>query len=209
MLITIGKAHHFIFDRRAIAWADPFDHASIHRATIEVIADDVVGFLVGVRHVARHLTRVLRDIAQEREHRHRVVAVLLAQYAEVDSPCVNARRRTGFQAADAQRQFTQTTRQRDRRRIASTATAVVIQTDMNFTVKECPHGQHYRFRAEFQPHLGDSTDNAIVLDNQIFYRLLEDHQVWLILQCGTHRLTVKHAICLGASGTNGRAFAGV
>ena len=65
MLITIGKAHHFVFDRRAVARTDTFDHACIHRTTIEVIADHVMGFLIGMRDVTRHLTRMLRSIAQE------------------------------------------------------------------------------------------------------------------------------------------------
>lgn len=64
MLVPVGKAHNFVFDRRAVAWADPFDHTCIHRATIEVIADHVMGFLVGIRDITRHLARVLRDIAQ-------------------------------------------------------------------------------------------------------------------------------------------------
>ena len=65
MLVTIGKAHHFVFDRRAVAWADTFDHASVHWATIEVIADHVMGFLIGMRDVTRHLARMLRSITQE------------------------------------------------------------------------------------------------------------------------------------------------
>ena len=109
MLVTIGKAHHLVFDRRAVARADPFDHASIHWAAIEVIADHVMGFLVGMRDVARYLLRMLSRIAHEREHRHRIITVLLRQHAEINGARVNTRRCTGFQAADAQRQFTQTT----------------------------------------------------------------------------------------------------
>jgi tRNA U34 5-carboxymethylaminomethyl modifying enzyme MnmG/GidA len=30
MLVTIGKAHDFVFDRRAVAWTDPFDHPGVH-----------------------------------------------------------------------------------------------------------------------------------------------------------------------------------
>lgn len=63
--------------------------------------------------VARHLFRVLAGIAQEREYRHRRIAVLWRQYAEIDSAGVDARWRTGFQAVNAQRQFSQTLRQRD------------------------------------------------------------------------------------------------
>ena len=206
MLITIGKAHHFVFDRRAVAWADPFDHASIHGAAIEVITDHVMGFLVGMRDVARYLLRMLCRIAHERENRHGVITVLLRQHAEINGARINTRRSTGFQAADAQRQFTQTARQWNRRRIASRATAVVIQTDMNFTVQEGAHGQHHGFRAELEAHLGHGAHDAIVLNDKIFNRLLEDHQVRLVLQRGTHSLTVKHAVCLSSGRTHSGTF---
>ena len=206
MLVTIGKAHHFIFDRRAITWADPFDHAGVHWAAIEVAADHVMGFFIGVRDVARHLLRMLRRIAHEREHRHRVITVLLCQYAEINGTRINSRRRTGFQAAYAQRQLTQTTRQRNRRRIARTATAVVVQTNMDFTVQECPDRQYHRFCAELETHLGHGANNAIVFHDKIFYSLLEDHQVRLVFQRGAHSLTVKHAVCLCTGGANSRTF---
>ena len=209
MLVAIGKAHHFVFDRRAVAWTDPFDHAGVHRAAIEVIADHIMGFLVGVRDVARHLLRMLCRIAHKREDRHWVITVLLRQHAEINGARINTRRRAGFQAADAQRQLAQTARQWDRRRIASTAAAVVIQTNMNFTVKEGTHGQHHGFGAEFEAHLGHGAHDAIVLNDKIFNRLLEDHQVRLVLQRGTYCLTIKHAVSLSAGGAHCRSFAGV
>ena len=209
MLVAIGKAHDFVFDRRAIARSDPFDHSGVHRTAIEVIADHIVGFLVSVGDIARYLARMLIRGSHEREDRHRVIAMLLRQHAEIDGARVNTRRSTGFQTTYAQRQFTQTTRQRDRRRIAGAAAAVVVQTNMNFAVKEGPDGQHYRFSAEFEAHLGDGAHDAIVFDNQIFNRLLEDHQVRLVLQRGTYCLTIKHAVSLGAGGAHCRSFAGV
>ncbi len=101
MLVTIGKTHHLVFDRRTVAWADPFDHASVHWATIEVITNHVMGFLIGMRDVTRHLLRMLRSIPHKRENRHRVIAMLLSQHAEIDSTRINTRRCAGFQATDA------------------------------------------------------------------------------------------------------------
>ena len=209
MLVAIGKAHDFVFDRRAVAWTDPFDHPGVHGAAIEVIADHVMGFLVSVGDIARHLTRMLIGRSHKREDRHWVIAMLLRQHAEIDGARVNARRGSGFQPADAQRQFTQATRQRDRRRVAGASAAVVIQTNMDFAVKEGPDGQYHRFGSEFEAHLGDRTYDTIVFDNQIFHCLLEDHQVRLVLQRSAYRLTVQHAVSLGASGAHRGAFAGV
>ncbi|MNC25053.1 hypothetical protein D3C75_731290 [compost metagenome] len=80
---------------------------------------------------------------------------------------------------------------------------------MNFAIQECPDSQNHGLGTELQPHLGDSTHNAIVLDNQIFNRLLEDHQVRLVFQCSAHRLPIQHAVSLSTSGPYGWAFAGV
>ncbi|CCJ83103.1 hypothetical protein BN134_3876 [Cronobacter dublinensis 1210] len=207
--VAIGEAHHFIFDRRAVARPDPLDNACVHRAAIEVIADHVMGFFVGVRDVARHLARMLTRRPHERKDRHWVVAMLLIEHAEIDSARIDTRRRPGFQATDAQRQFTQSTRQRYGRRIACTAAAVVIKPDMNFAVEESTDRQHHCFGAEFKAHLRDGAHDAIVFHDQVIHGLLEDHQVRLIFQRGTHGLFVQHAIRLSAGSAHGRAFAGV
>ena len=108
MLVTIRKAHHFVFNGRAVTRADPFDHTGIHRAAIEVIADHFMGFFIGVRDMARHLFRMLIRTAHEGEYRHRVVTELWCQLSKIDGPGVNTRRCSCFQTADTQRQFPQT-----------------------------------------------------------------------------------------------------
>ena len=80
---------------------------------------------------------------------------------------------------------------------------------MDLTVQECPDGQNNRFGAEFEPHLGNCANDTIVLHDKIFHCLLEDHQVRLVLQGSTHRLTIKHAVCLSAGRTHSGAFTGV
>ncbi|MOA52170.1 hypothetical protein D3C78_1754190 [compost metagenome] len=64
-----------------------------------------MGFLVGMRDVTRHLSRMLSCIAHEREDRNGRVALLLSQHAEIDRARVDARRRTGLQAINTQRQL--------------------------------------------------------------------------------------------------------
>ena len=108
MLISVSEAHDLVFDRRTVAWADTFDHSGIHRTTIEVTADHIMRFLVGMGDIARHLLWMLRCVAHKREHRHWVIAMLLRQHTEIDGARVNTRRRTGFQTTNAQWKFTQT-----------------------------------------------------------------------------------------------------
>ena len=106
MRVSVSKAHDFVFDRRTVAWADTFDHSGIHRTAIEVTADHVMRFFVGMGDVARHLLWMLGRIAHKREHRHRVIAMLLCKDAKVDGTRINTRRCPGFQTTNTQRKFT-------------------------------------------------------------------------------------------------------
>src|SRR5476649_373689 len=104
----IGKTHDFIFDRRAVTRADPFNDPGVHRAAIKIIADHIMRFFIGVGHVTRDLARMLRHIAHEREDWRRVVTMLWSKRAKIDRTCVNTRRCTGFEAIHTKWQFTQT-----------------------------------------------------------------------------------------------------
>lgn len=76
--------------------------------------------------------------------------------------------------------------------------------------QEGAYGQYHRFGAEFQAHLGDGAHDAIVFDDQILNRLLEDHQIGLILNA-VHPDSpgaIQHDR-LSACGASGWAFAGV
>src|SRR3546814_11369548 len=79
----VGKTMVLVFDRRAVARADAFDHAGIHRRTIEVGGNDLVRSRVGVSDPAADLRRVLLTIAHERHHRQRCVARLLGHKRKI------------------------------------------------------------------------------------------------------------------------------
>ena len=55
MAFFVGKAHDLIFDRWAIAWADAFDHARKERRTMDVIANDLMGFGCRMHQIAGQL----------------------------------------------------------------------------------------------------------------------------------------------------------
>ena len=58
VLLFLGKFHHLIFDRGAIAGPDPFNSAGIHRRLVEIGADDVVRPRGGVGDPAGNLFHV-------------------------------------------------------------------------------------------------------------------------------------------------------
>ena len=72
----VGKTGDLVLDRRAVTRPNPLDHPGVHGAAIQVVADHLVGELVGMGNVAGHLTRVLAGVADEGEDRARIVAVL-------------------------------------------------------------------------------------------------------------------------------------
>src|SRR5713101_917323 len=55
MPLLVVKAHHLIFDRRAIARALALNHPGVHRRPIDSAADNLVGARVGVRKMTRDL----------------------------------------------------------------------------------------------------------------------------------------------------------
>ena len=76
---------------------------------------------VGMRNPARHLLRMLRSVAEIGKYRHRIVAGLNRESAEIDRAGINPRRRAGLQAAHRQFEFAQARRQTDRRRVTGSA----------------------------------------------------------------------------------------
>ena len=73
----LGEAHDLVLDRRTVARTDALDDAGEQRRAIEAAANDLVRALVGVRDPAGDLPRMHRAVADEAEHRRRIVARLL------------------------------------------------------------------------------------------------------------------------------------
>src|SRR5205085_1936711 len=101
--------------------------------------EDLVRPRVRVGDPAGELSRMLLSAAEKTEHRYSArrraavraghsIAGLLGQHAEIDGPPVQTRRRASLQPTLRQAQFLQPRRQADRRRIARSTAAVVLQT---------------------------------------------------------------------------------
>ncbi|MNM68087.1 hypothetical protein D3C81_796370 [compost metagenome] len=205
----VGEAGDLVLDRRAVTGAYPLDHPGIHGAAIQVVADHLVGLLVGVGNVAGHLTRVLTGVADEREDGTRIVTVLLLHHGEIDGTGIDAWRRASLEPIDAQRQLTQTLRQGDRGRIPGAAALVVFHPDVDQTVQEGADCQHHRLAADADPALGDHAGDTIPVHDEIVTGLLEDLQIRVILQGLAHHGLVEQAIRLGTCGSHRGPFGGV
>ncbi|MNN16206.1 hypothetical protein D3C81_1293380 [compost metagenome] len=196
-----------VFDRRAVTRADTFDDARVHRRTVEVRSNDFVGTGIGVGNPAAHLPRMHGLVAHERHHRNRRIARLLGHYREIHRATVDTWRGAGFQAADAQRQFTHAMGQGDCRRITGAAAGVVLQTNVDKSTEEGPGGQYHGVGEKTQTHLRHYTTHLVLFDDQVIAGLLKYPQVGLVLKNLAHYRFVDSAVGLGASSAYGRAFA--
>lgn len=162
-----------------------------------------MGTGVGMRDPARQLARVHGHAAHVGKHGNRIqIARLLFQDAVVDRAAIDARRRAGLQAPLRQGQFLQALPQGDSGRIAGTAARIVLQAHVNQAIQERTRSQHHGLGAELQTDLGNGTDHAIALHHQVFDRLLEQPEVWLVFQAATDSLAVQHPISLSARSAN-------
>ena len=209
MLRAFGEPHHFVFDGRAVAWPDAFDHARVHRRAIEAAADDVVRRRVGVGDMADGLRGVDVRRRQERHHGARFVPRLGVHRAEIHAAAVKARRRAGLQAVHAQRQGAQAFGQRIGRRIARAPAGLVLQADVDAPAEKRARGQDDAIGLEPQAHLRIDAANPVILDVEVHYRLLEDGEIGLRFHEVAHRVPVKHAIGLCPRRPHRRPFAPV
>ena len=132
----VGKAVHFIFNRGAVARADPFNHARVHWRAIQVTQNNLVGALVGVRDMAAHLLGMHLPRAEVRHHRRWGIARLLFQLRKIDGFGIDTRRRAGFEPVNMKRQRTQSFCQRVGGRITRAASAALIQPDVDNATQE-------------------------------------------------------------------------
>ena len=206
MAFLVGKAMDLVFDRRAITRADTFDHTGIHRRTIKIGRDDFVCPCVGMGNPATDLGRVLFLVAHERHHGNRGIARLLGHDREIHRAAIDTRWCTGFQAADSQRQFTQTVCQGDRRWITGAAARVILHPDVDKSTEEGACCQNHGISHETQAHLGHYATHLILFNDQVISCLLKYPQVGLVFERFAYRRLVQNPVGLCTGCPHSRAF---
>src|ERR1035437_6147917 len=141
--VFVRKTVDLVFHAGAVARTHTFNLAGEHRAAIKAGADDVVSGGVGVGNPARHLLRGPAGPPPETEHRPRVapasghpVTRLLGALTEVDGAAVKARRGSGFKARLWQLEFLEPCAQSGGRGIASAASGVIVQANVNLAIEK-------------------------------------------------------------------------
>ena len=124
--VAIAEALHLVFDRRAIAWTAAFDRASKERRSVDIGLDDGVRFGSGAGDRAIDL----REAASGQEGGHRPVGRLgrlALEASPVDRPTVEARRRSGFEAALGEAEVFELVGEPERRPLPGPAAGYLIE----------------------------------------------------------------------------------
>ena len=97
MGLAVGKAHHFIFDGRAVPGADTFNNAAVLRRQMKVFPDDLMGPGVGVGGMTGHHGTV-EGFGHIRESQRFFGTGLFLRFGKVDAALVDSGRGAGFKA---------------------------------------------------------------------------------------------------------------
>ena len=139
----IGETHHLILDGWAVARTNPFNHTGEHRRTAEVLANDVVGVLVGVGHPAGELILKVGAVRRrEAEVVRRLVARLLFSLCKINRVTVHAWWRPRLETAQLEAEMFQVLGQLDAWQGVVGATTVHELADDNFAATASTGGQN-------------------------------------------------------------------
>ena len=131
VLRAVGKAGDLVFEGRAIARTHALDAAVVHGRAVQVLTDDGVCGLIGVRDMAVDLLRVHLAGARKRKYRRGRVPRLGFHPAVINAAAVQAGRCTCLQAPDTERPFTQALRQGQGRWVARTPGGILSGPHMD------------------------------------------------------------------------------
>ena len=128
---ALCKTHHFVFDRRAVAWANSFDLTTVHGGLIKAATDNVMGMLGGASNMATNLTRIIGGRTKKGESRRRIIAWLNLKCGKIDGAAINPRRCARLKPSGPRTQFAQAVGKRQCWRISRTAAGLTVEAYVN------------------------------------------------------------------------------
>src|SRR5436309_1804681 len=147
---AVGKLHHLVLDRGAVARTGAADLARVERREVEMVADHAVGARVGAGEVAEELIELelFRPVG---ERLRRVVAWLRGHGVPVDRVAMEARRGAGLKAPALEPQLGQALAQRAGGVLPDPSARQLARADVDQAVEEGPGGDHGRPAADPPP----------------------------------------------------------
>ncbi len=209
MASLFSKADNLVLNRRAVTWPGAVDLTAIHRRFVQVIADNLVGLLIGVSHITRDLF-LLNALGHVRKGQGLVITWLQGQLAIINGTTIQTGRGSRLQTTQLKLHPLKGFGQFDRGRLASAAAAHLGRANVNQTTQERTRGDDHRLGLK-SPTAGTyhGFRHALIIEQNIFHHRLFDGEVLGCLQLLTHRFTVNESVGLGTGATHGRALGSI
>src|SRR5262249_5811991 len=137
----IGELDDLVFDAWAIPRTNALNLAGVHRRTMHILANDAMRLLRSEGDIARDL--LLSDPASaEAEGRGIVIAGLHLEARPIDSPAIEAWRRSRFQPAAAKPEQLERLTQQLRRRLPASTSGIGLLAAMDQPVEKRSGGNN-------------------------------------------------------------------
>jgi len=206
--VLVGEADDLVLDGRAITRPHAADLPRIHGRTVQVGADDGVGFRRGVGDAARHLGHG-DALGQGGERHRRVVARLHLQRRPVDGAPIQPCRGSSLQARQREAGAGQRRRQTVGRRVTHPAGRPALLAAMDQAAQEGAGGDDDGTRADTAAVGQHQSGHPALADQQILGRAGQQGQIGGLVQQRPHGLAIELAVGLGARPLHRRPLAAV
>ena len=236
MALLLGKTHHLVLDRRAIAGSNPLNAAAIHGRFVQIGPDDLVGLRRGVGDPAGNLFHVehfrppavegeqgtaaqfraggsriglfIDAAGQVAEGRWRAVAGLDFALGEVDAAAVDAAGGAGFEAFHLKTELLEAVRQGGNG-VAHASTRLVLQADMEQAAHEGARGNDHGLGLVDHAQAGADAGHLVVRHQNLGGVALVQVEVGLVFNQPLHAELVSLLVALRTRRLHRRPFAGV
>ena len=208
MRCLVGKSDNLVFDRGAVPRANTFDMTAVHGGEVDVLADDVMGRLIGMGHTARHLPNH-RSGAHKGEQGRLVIAGLLFGPRPVNGLAVESGRGPGLQSPSLQAEIAHLISKLDRGQIPHPAARGTAGSNMNQAVKKRSGRQNSRPARNNASIRQLNTRKPTGVEREARHLSLNHRQVLFFGKKLLNRLAVQFAICLRPRPLNGRPLSPV
>jgi hypothetical protein len=133
--LAVGKAHHFVFERRAIARTDAGNLSVVQRRSPDVLPHEIVRARARIQHVTRNAVGADRA-GHERKRHDRAVATLFGELRKIDTAAMEPGWRPGLESAHREAAIPQRRRKMRGGRLAGAAGRMLLVADMHQAVEK-------------------------------------------------------------------------
>ena len=205
MRTPVSETVDLVFDGWAIARTNTFDLARVHRRTVQVFGNDLVGCGRRMRDEARNLWR--GDRPGENRKRYRlIVTLLLFQQMPGNRRAIKPCWRSGFQPSQLETKCGKLVRDTCGWRLTIPASRYLLFANMDQSVEEGPGRQHHCAGMDHPSITTDDTGEATTRHVKPGGRSFDHRKIGVTANLVLHCRPVNSAIRLGARSTHCRTL---